>query len=105
MLEEFAVILSYQADEDFRNILNYISSEYENGYFSAEVVRQKIWRRLKELKLTPESGKIVENEKITISGLRMAHVQQYNIYYTVHKRKKLVWIEAIRHARQKPRLD
>ena len=80
------------AEEDFNDILSYISAE---NRVAAETTATKIERSLARLSDHPYLGRIPEEEDLIRLGYRFLVVENYLIFYTLEDQR--IWVHRILH--------
>lgn len=85
-MEEYEVILLPSAEEDLRNIYNYISQELKSE-INAKRVISRIESEINNLNVLPESYRLIDFEPWRSKGLRHFPVGNYQVFYIVDNEK------------------
>jgi toxin ParE1/3/4 len=84
---KFQVRLLSVAEEDFTEIISYISADNPNA---ADSFANKIEKDLELLSENPKLGRVPRDEEIRNLGYRYLIVQNYLIFYTIEERTILI---------------
>ncbi|MGA9294860.1 MAG: type II toxin-antitoxin system RelE/ParE family toxin [Ignavibacteriaceae bacterium] len=85
--DKFQVRLLSFAEEDFTEIISYISADNPNA---ADSFANKIEKDLELLSENPKLGRVPRDEEIRNLGYRYLIVQNYLIFYTIEERTILI---------------
>ena len=85
--DKFQIRLLRIAEEDFTEIIRFISDDNPNA---AEAMATKIEKNLELLSGNPSLGRIPRDEEIKNLGYRYLVVQNYIVFYTIEERTILI---------------
>ena len=88
-MKKYTVVRSEESYTDLRSIFRYISVDLWN-HQAANNLHIKIMKRIDSLEVCPERYQLIDNENPRYAGLRVTHVDNYNIYYRVYDDEKVV---------------
>ena len=98
-MAKYRVDASNPAEEDFRDILRYISSQ-----LSAPITAMKMLDAIEEslLKLEdmPEMYPLVRDDRLALLGYRRLEIKNYTAFYTINEKEKTVDVERVIYARR-----
>ena len=83
--------LTAKAKDELDRILHYIGEELENTK-AATLLLDEIDKSMERACIFPESGMLVPNEFVLGPVIRKKIVNNYILYYTVDKEKKIIWV-------------
>ncbi len=87
--ERYNYYLTVAAENDIDNTFEYISVELSNRD-AAYNLADKLEEKLGEICTTPKLGKIVQNEFLRRTDVRLIHINNYLLYYVVDEKKKRI---------------
>ena len=90
-MKQFRVFHSDESYSDLRSIFRYICINLWN-HIAANNLYEKIEKRIDSLEFCPERFQLVDNDNPCLCGLRVTHVDNFNIYYRVDNEKEIVTI-------------
>ena len=83
--------LTEKAKNELDGILHYIGEELEN-HKAAGLLMDEIDKSMERTCVFPESGILVPNKFVLGTTIRKKIVNNYILYYTTDKEKKIVWV-------------
>jgi len=100
-MEQYKVPLSNAAENDLRNMAEYITLQY-----FAPIAAVKKVKRLKEtivskLSFMPQKYRLVDNKRLAAMGFRRVNVENYIIFFVVDEKNNIVTVRRIIHGARK----
>ena len=80
MASEYTYKFTERAEQDFDEILNYITEELKNPDVAIKLGR-KIFENIETICAYPETGMLVDNEYLSDKQVRRILVDNYIVYY------------------------
>lgn len=100
MTFEYSYRFTEKAEQDFDDILQYISVDLANPA-AARSLGKKIFEKLDTIRVFPDSNAYVDNEFLSDKTIRKLIIDNYVIYYKVHYKEKLISIIRIVYGKRK----
>ena len=98
-MAEYKVEGSESAEKDLRDIVRYISSQFD-APMTALKMMDIIEAAVNSLEDMPQRCPLVADERLAALGYRKLIVKNYFVFFTVDEQNKVVDIERILHARR-----
>jgi len=98
-MEKFNVYLSIYAENDFRDIIRYISSQLSSP-LTAVKMTEIIEKAISGLSYMPQSHPLVSDERLSILGYRKVNVKNYTVFFSIDEKEKTVHVERILFSRR-----
>jgi len=98
-MAEYKVEGSESAEKDLRDIVRYISSQFD-APMTALKMMDIIEEAVNSLEDMPQRCPLVADERLAALGYRKLIVKNYFVFFTVDEQNKVVDIERILHARR-----
>lgn len=81
--------LTQQANDDLDNVLDYIAVKLSNKKAALDLL-SCVEEIIREVCLFPESGVLVENDFLPVTGIRKKKVKHYTLYYLPNDQEQTV---------------
>lgn len=99
MVANYSFKFTETAEEDLNYILKYISNDLSNTT-AANILTQRIFECIDNVRVFPELGLVVENEYLTDRTLRRVLVDNYSVYYKTDDNNKIIYIVRLIYSRR-----
>lgn len=91
MASEYSYKFTERAEQDFDEILNYITEELKNPNAAVKLGR-KIFEHIEAVCVYPETGMLVDNEYLSDKQVRRILVDNYIVYYKPIAAEETIYI-------------
>lgn len=99
MASKYGYHLTQKADADLDDIIGYITIELANPKAASDFL-DKLQETIEETRVFPESGSLVSNEYLPVTGVRKKMVGNYIMYYLPDSTQKIISILRIIYGRR-----
>jgi len=97
---QYKVPLSNAAENDLRNIAEYITLQYFAPIAAAKKVRHLKETIVNRLSFMPQKYRLVDNDVWASIGLRRMNVENYIVFFIVNPKKNIVNVARIIHGKR-----
>lgn len=99
MASKFGYQLTKRAKSDLDGIVSYIAIDLANPQAASDFV-DKLQDNIKEARVFPESGSLVDNEFLQLKNVRKKLIGNYIMYYLPNTVEKIIIILRIVYGKQ-----
>ena len=99
MAFKYSYYFSEKEEQDFNEILQYITFELCNPK-AAQRLGKKIFEKIDIIRSFPELGPIADNENFIDNSIRKVSIDNYILFYKIHKSKQTIFILRILYSKR-----
>ena len=95
----YKIIITKRAERDLQDIWKYIADDLSEPRI-ADKLLDRIDKHILNLAEMPKRHKLVSDSRLAMQGVRLLHIGNYTVFYTVAEKEKIVNIIRVLYSRR-----